>query len=219
MKRHTHVKKPAKTWSLAAGLGALALILTSCTGNAQASPDETSLPSASVEAPRTPSPAPTPDPEPTPASADGPARNIPVPAMPEAAREESPEGLEAFLGYWLEQLSQAYESGDLTAIESITGEECGSCNNFFDSITDRYANGGWISGGDIVLESFGTTFEKRPDESIHGYVEITQGAGAFYNPDGSVSTDVPAETERSYIVFFATYESGAWTLVDFGTAQ
>ncbi len=39
---------------------------------------------------------------------------MPVPVLPEAAKAETKEGLEAFARYWYSLLNYAYETGDLS---------------------------------------------------------------------------------------------------------
>ncbi|WP_416430255.1 DUF6318 family protein [Paenarthrobacter nicotinovorans] len=56
-----------------------------------------------------------------PADAKGKAENVPVPVMPELAKENSKAGLEAFIGYWYATYSYATETGDLGPWVEITG--------------------------------------------------------------------------------------------------
>ncbi|MFP5313120.1 MAG: DUF6318 family protein, partial [Actinomycetes bacterium] len=73
---------------------------------------ETPTPSASA------TPTPTPSAVYKPADATGPAQNVPVPVLPEVAKTETKEGLEAFAKYWYELLSYGYESGDTKPLSS-----------------------------------------------------------------------------------------------------
>ena len=44
---------------------------------------------------------------------------MPVPELPEAAKAETKEGLEAFARYWFALLNYAYETGDMSGLNSI----------------------------------------------------------------------------------------------------
>src|SRR3954466_15344157 len=112
---------------MSAALVACALALAACSRSAAGT--ATAAPTAAVSQPPATGTA-TPSPTATykPASADGPAENVPVPKMPEAAKEKSKEGLKAFAEYWLATMSYAYETGDLELMKSISGPSCTACN-------------------------------------------------------------------------------------------
>jgi hypothetical protein len=84
-----------------------ALLLSSCQGGSAPGgpPSETgsttASPTASVSVPSA-SATPSAPPVYKPADAKGKAENVPVPVMPELAKENSKAGLEAFIGYWYE---------------------------------------------------------------------------------------------------------------------
>src|SRR5688572_474509 len=73
-----------------------ALLLSGC--NSGGEPNSGGTTSASATESATPSHTPTPTPTPVykPADATGPAQNVPVPVLPEVAKTETKEGLEAF---------------------------------------------------------------------------------------------------------------------------
>jgi hypothetical protein len=52
---------------------------------------------------------------------------VPVPVLPEAAKANSKEGLEAFATYWYQALSYAYETGDTTIVSQLSGSNCVFC--------------------------------------------------------------------------------------------
>ena len=88
------------------GLTAIVL-LSGCQGGStpNASPSETSSttasPSSSASSPAASATPRAPPPSVyKPADAMGKAQNVPVPEMPELAKENSKAGLEAFIGYW-----------------------------------------------------------------------------------------------------------------------
>ena len=93
---------------IAGALVLAALLFTSaCTGvNAgQGTPSAATSQSPSASASATASATPTPSASYKPADASGRAQNVPVPVLPEAAKTETKEGLEAFARYWFELLS------------------------------------------------------------------------------------------------------------------
>src|SRR5918992_1141024 len=96
--------------SMAAAVTVLALSLSACAGGE--SPGGNGSPS-SVSNSATPSATPTPTPTASykPADANGRAQNVPLPELPEAAKAETKEGLEAFAKYWYALLNFGFETG------------------------------------------------------------------------------------------------------------
>ncbi|BAS13781.1 hypothetical protein AHiyo8_20840 [Arthrobacter sp. Hiyo8] len=89
-----------------------ALTLTACGNTTQpqsASPTDSASASASV----TGAPSPTSTAVYKPADAKGKAENVPVPVLPEAAKANTKEGVEAFARYWYELLNYGFETGRL----------------------------------------------------------------------------------------------------------
>ena len=86
--------------------------VTACNGGGTPPPGSPPADSQSPSASSTPSAAPTPTASYKPADATGKAQNVPVPELPEAAKAETKEGLEAFARYWFELLNYGYETGD-----------------------------------------------------------------------------------------------------------
>ncbi len=101
------------------------LPVTACTSGGT-TPGATAAPeSSSPTASLTPTPSPTPTASYKPADASGRAQNVPVPVLPDAAKAETKEGLEAFARYWFQLLSYGYETGDVSRIVEITSPACG----------------------------------------------------------------------------------------------
>ncbi|MEV7604155.1 DUF6318 family protein [Paenarthrobacter sp. NPDC089322] len=74
-----------------------------------------------------------------PADANGKAENVPVPVMPELAKENSKEGLEAFIRYWYAQLSYSYETGYTESLRSIFSPTCALCRALTEGIQNGWA--------------------------------------------------------------------------------
>lgn len=105
----------------------LALLLGGCEYGTTPSepPSATSTTTASpASGSSVPTPPPTSPAAYKPADAKGKAQNVPVPVMPELARENSKAGLEAFIGYWYATLSYAYETGDTKQLLPISSPAC-----------------------------------------------------------------------------------------------
>lgn len=206
-----NVSTPWGIRSAAAGAAvAAALMLAGCAGGAPADPGAvSSTPTGSA----TSSPPSTPTTTPTavykPADASGPAQNVPVPVLPEVAKTETKEGLEAFAKYWFEQLNYAYQTGDIAGVEALTSPSCEFCSNITSSLTTNYQEGRWLVGGRIAVPAASTTFERGPDGNYPVILQLQQETITYYQPGGS-EFRTATQPSNSGNVLLVDFESGAW---------
>ena len=73
----------------------------------------------------------------------GPAQNVPRPVEPEGMNIESEEGLEKFLGYWIDLVNYGVQTGDFAAARNHTSDEYQLDREFFIWVSDIYRRGGW----------------------------------------------------------------------------
>ncbi|MGO1320301.1 MAG: DUF6318 family protein, partial [Galactobacter sp.] len=128
---------------LAPALG-LVLVLSGCTGGPD--PGKTFTPTASEKyVPPTPSSSGdaspsagsgTGDREYQPATETSPAKNVPVPEYPEAAKANTEDGQKAFIEYWFKTYNYAFETGNAKPLEAVSGEECEFCQQAADKAAE-----------------------------------------------------------------------------------
>lgn len=195
---------------ICAVLAALLLLpSTACTGGGS-TPGATAAPEPpGPTASPTPSATPTPTASYKPADASGRAENVPVPVLPEAAKAETKEGLEAFARYWFQLLSYGYETGDAGPINAITSTGCQSCEFAKKVLTGWNSDGRWLVGGNVETPSVSTTFRVAPDGNYQVAIQVSQQALSYYNSDGSLdSTD--AKPDDTGNLMLAVFKNGAW---------
>ena len=167
------------------------LLMAGCSGGAPADPGTGSpTPSQSASPSVPPTPTPTPSAVYKPADASGPAQNVPVPVLPEVAKTETKEGLEAFTRYWFERLSYAYETGDL---ELSRRSNCP--NVHYCAEAKRQSSTNWHSGRSMVcgweINNAGRrhNFEPAADGNYQVAVQVlARSSEHYYNADGKFST-------------------------------
>lgn len=149
-----------------------------------------------------------------PADAKGKAQNVPVPVMPELAKENSKAGLEAFIGYWYALQNYAMETGDQADWARFSAPECLTCKRIEKGINDSHVNGRWSVGGNISVPAI----EPIWVEGAHvqqSKVQVVQKRIEYFTSDGT--TGRPAEAaSNSAFALFATHDSVAWTVTDLG---
>ncbi|MDD7834686.1 DUF6318 family protein [Paenarthrobacter sp. AB444] len=199
---------------------AAAVILTGCQGGpgpsaSPSGPGTTPAPTLSVSVP-------APSATPTavagvykPADSKGKAENVPVPVMPELAKENSKAGLEAFIGYWYATYSYAIETGDLTAWRNITNMAIPVAIAHNDSVRLNYIEGRWMAGGRLVTPRVDVTWNSNPDRIQSAKVQVIQEAIQYYDAGGTKGQADSAATNTADAVF-AKYGDG-WQVTDYGS--
>jgi Family of unknown function (DUF6318) len=190
------------------------LLLAGCSGGAPADPG-TSSPTAGESTPpsATPTPTPTPSAVYKPADASGPAQNVPVPVLPEVAKTETKEGAEAFTKYWFSVLSYAYETGDTAALSQLSKPGCSFCQGLVDDIEAAWADGKWISGGQIEIPV--ATAKPSAEGSTQIVLQVLQKELVIHNQDGSPYQEKTAATNVGSVAM-VNFADAAWVVNDLG---
>ncbi|WP_237563572.1 DUF6318 family protein [Arthrobacter sp. H-02-3] len=185
--------------------------VSACTGGGAPPPGSSPSESQSPAASTTPSATPTPTAAYKPADASGRAQNVPVPVLPEAAKAETKEGLEAFARYWYSLLNYSYETGDLSGINSISGPSCALCGKVFPGIQKWNAEGRWIVGATVTVHAVQSRFVKTPNGDFQVAIQSQQAAGSLKNADGT-EAQVVSESAMLGDLMVARYEGGRWAV-------
>ncbi|GAB3565589.1 hypothetical protein GCM10027405_23130 [Arthrobacter alkaliphilus] len=195
--------------SFVIGSLAAALTLTACENTTQPQSDKSAP--ATVTASATPTPTATPTAVYKPADAKGKAENVPLPVLPEAAKANSKEGVEAFARYWFQVMSYAYETGDVGPLGKITGPNCEMCEGVVKVVPKAYSGDRWVSGGVISTPSVSSTFKPQPDQSIPVVVQVIQSKIHYWSSGGTEYRQ-PTEATNTGNVAFLRFVEGAWRL-------
>jgi hypothetical protein len=186
---------------------AAALTLTACGNGGQAQGDQSASPAVSASATATPTP--TPKASYKPADAKGKAENVPVPVLPEAAKANTKEGVEAFAAYWYDLMNFAYETGDLKPVDAVTQAGCASCSRVRPTIEAWNAGGQWIEGGKLSIVAADTKFTSDSGGNHQVIIQYHRQAISYHRADGSVEQSWP-KTSLQADILIANYDDGAW---------
>jgi len=208
MTSHTSLSGPRR--ACAAALVSISLMsVTACSGGGTPPPESPQSASQSPSEAPTPSATPTPTASYKPADATGKAQNVPVPELPEAAKAETKEGLEAFARYWFILLSYGYETGDTSRLDAITSSDCRACEKAKAVISGWHEGGRWIAGGKVQTPSVSTTFKVAPDGNYQVAIQASQAALSYYNADGTLE-QAAAKPEDTGNLMLAVFKDGSW---------
>ncbi|MEO3941369.1 DUF6318 family protein [Paenarthrobacter nicotinovorans] len=139
---------------------------------------------------------------------------MPVPVMPELAKENSKAGLEAFIGYWYAQLSYVDETGDMASWLPLISEDCRLCLRLKESGEDGYIDGRWLVGGRISVPVIEVQWASG-DATQWSKVQVIQEAISYYNADGTTGRASDGTTNDAFALF-AKYVEGQWAVTDLG---
>jgi hypothetical protein len=188
------------------------LALTGCTtpgdGNnpGTASPPDTTV---ATTVPATTTPPPTTAAVYKPATDAGPAENVPIPVLPEKAKEFSKEGLIAFAEYWFSTLGYVFETGDSGPMLAVTEPGCQACDLMINLLEPTYENGGWVVGGQMEVVQSISYFTPLSDGDYQAEVEAMQIKVIYFNADGSMAKELDQHPVATNIVN-AHWVDGRW---------
>lgn len=199
---------------VAAAALAVSLLLTTACSSGESPPGNAPAaepPSASTASSPTATPSPTQTPSYKPADASGKAQNVPVPVLPEAAKAETKEGLEAFARYWFAQLDFAYETGAISGITSVSAPGCEFCSNIIGALATNYEGDRWLAGGHIETPSISTTYKTQAGGEYQVVVQVQQTGITYFDSDGAqFRTSTPSSDTGNVMVIVFT--NGQWLL-------
>jgi hypothetical protein len=196
-----------------------AVLLSGCQGSAtpSGSPSETgsttASPTVSVSVPAASATSSLPGVY-KPADAQGKAQNVPVPVMPELAKENSKAGLEAFIGYWYATYSYATETGDLGpwSLSTDTTTESGAA--YKKAIDANYASGCWLVGGRISVPRVEVLWQPGAGSQV-AKVQVIQEEIRYLGANSTVRQRA-SEASNTAEAVKASFRNGAWQVIDNG---
>jgi hypothetical protein len=129
--------------------------------------------------------------------------------LPEVAKTETKEGLEAFARYWYATLSYAYETGDLKPLEAASGKACTSCAKVKAEVTDWHSEGRWLAGGKLHVEGVHSDFVQSGPSEYQAVAQVYQETIDYYLADSTLKGSLPRKPAVGDIVI-AVFDSNGW---------
>jgi len=149
-----------------------------------------------------------------PADASGKAQNVPVPVMPELAKENSKAGLEAFIRYWYATYSYATETGDLGPWSLATDTTTESGAAYKKAIDANYASGSWLVGGRISVPRIEVLWQPGVGSQV-AKVQVIQEEIDYLDANATVRQRT-SEASNTAEAVEVTFRNGAWQVVGNG---
>ena len=147
--------------------------------------------------------------EPSPSATSQPTSTATPPAMPDQAKEDSPEGAAAFVTYWVQVLNHASVTGDVRALSQASSSGCSGCEKYIKKIESVYAAGGYFKGGNWEL---GRQHVTGYSDEVRIAVELKIERGLFREAKG---VDEEVSRAESVEVGFSLPAHAPWTVDQF----
>lgn len=176
-------------------------------------------PSVSGSAEETSS-TPTPTPTPTayvPASEKAPAQNVPVPVMPEAAKQQTKEGWEAFARYFIEELNYMVETNDPSRVKKLSVGDCDFCRVETKYATVLSENGQWNINGKYSIGKIDALMSPDREGNIGGNIAVSRQESSIVSKSGVLGTAAGIESSVWYLQLQPS-ETG-WRVFQFGETK
>ena len=150
------------------------------------------------------------------------AQNVPVPLEPAKLRENSVEGLHAFIAYWQATLNYLLLTGDGTRFTNI--DHTGDYTTVAELFQSMYASdSGWVVGSERPLV-FSLTADRPTKDTLTGYytwatemtIDTAEGAGVYSKTNDRTQTLADVFKYQGKPVagqVVAHYQDGTWRMV------
>jgi len=145
------------------------------------------------------------------ATASRPAPTATLPAMPDQAKENSPEGAAAFLAYWVETLNYASATGDVGELSRISSPDCSGCARYIALYRDTYLEGGYFVDADWAVDE--VRLQGTRSETFGTFVAATEPT--TYVPKAGAKESV-GSGEDSKVSVAMRYVEGRWRVTQLG---
>jgi hypothetical protein len=134
-----------------------------------------------------------------------------APAIPEAARANTPQGAEAFTRFFADQANRAYDNLDPAVIQSLSAPGCKTCESMVTSLTlwrdSNYKyEGKFVTPTSITISAF-------PQDGTAKTVLMGSSSDArVLDNNGTVVQKFAAQSASSSV--FLSYEAGQWKVTE-----
>ncbi|GAA3674518.1 hypothetical protein GCM10023081_11160 [Arthrobacter ginkgonis] len=151
-----------------------------------------------------------------PATPTSPAKNVPVPELPEAAKEKTPEGAVAFTEFYVELVNYTRTTNSTDQILKRVVETCQTCfEGTINQSEYRREHGLHVVGGGFEIEVL-----KADIDGKYGTVLAESRLLEFksYDEDGAWAETSPA-TDKYLTTFTLQDDGGGWKVLSVESAE
>ena len=138
----------------------------------------------------------------------------PLPPLPEAAKQNTPEGAEAYIRYYFDVVNLLHRQPELGVLQQVVDPGCESCANAEETISYLVETDGALEGDLMVISQMTRLGGGAPDVTRFS-AEWVMPSNRAISSSGAV-LDTLAEEKRSGILA-AKWTGDAWLFYDAAT--
>ncbi|QQC59567.1 hypothetical protein I6H58_00790 [Rothia kristinae] len=153
------------------------------------------------------------------ATPEHPARNVPVPTLPEAATEETDAGARAFLQYWAESLNYLLQTGDPQHVREAMSDDNDQFTKVMENYERYYREGKWSVGTEQQIDIKAQDLTRNPDGEWMINVSLNRTSGKIYSHSGVDEEIAGQDFNNQPLEAYLVRDQGAWKLLGFGGIQ
>lgn len=131
--------------------------------------------------------------------------------VPPAATALTPQGAEAFVRYFFDQMNEAFRTSNASLIDALSTPDCITCNNYESALMASKKAGNFLSGPSFALTAVAAT----PPDGKGSVADVIGRLPArdVVDARGKIVQRLPAKA-RFYFVVTVKPRGGAWVVTD-----
>lgn len=150
-----------------------------------------------------------------PATSTSPAKNVPVPRYPEAAKAKTKAGQKAFIKYWFQVFNYTVKTGDSSVMIKYSSASCEFCVYTAKGAKKMLQEDGvWPVGEGAAIQINSAVRHPKVEGSYPWDVPTTDAAAMFYTGRGSSSKYKPRGARIGVVRIWVQWRGGHWITRD-----
>lgn len=155
-----------------------------------------------------------------PATSTSPAKNVPKPVMPEAAKKKDLEGQKAFIQYWISTYNYMRESGDTGPFLAACEKTSKFCSGSVKNMDDFKKEGIWRVGGTVATSQIQPKAEGSTAASPLLTAVTVEAPTEFFTATGAATQVKLMPASRTYDTTIAlVWLNSSWSVFECGNDE
>lgn len=135
----------------------------------------------------------------------------PVPTIPAEAAEDSKQGAEAFVRYYIQLLSHGYSYGEVEDLRAVTLDSCEMCLEYADAYAETAQKGGQIVDGDATWQ-IGDLIVVNHEPGKGARVGVNVTIGKHTLTESADATPIERPESRFIFTFILSRQEESWAV-------
>lgn len=138
--------------------------------------------------------------------------NLTPPELPEEAKQETPEGAQAYAEHYIALLTYAFKTGQTQELKDSYNAECESCIKRTTRIETIYSGGGWADGEGYIVEDMQPAIQVTEEDKLanrwHVRLSTTTPGHTLFQHDNIEQV----EEKSTEVAIAVCWQNEGWTV-------